>query len=172
MPLSENEMKQIESAAYEWANDEHESSFIHAIKLKRFGIAIATAQAEKYQNEVEELKEKLVEHNANSASVGAADVEKNWGKEKDTLLRDRAYWQLEAQAKYIDEQSRELRELREVADLVVKALDYWDRTFQNDDYLLFQSMPTKDSFWRPDDEIKRTSEALAAYRKIKPEIKP
>ena len=169
MPLSENEMKQIDTDALKCSEGYGfgEAPLIYS-GYKRG----ATAQAEKYQNEVEELKEKLIEHNANSASVGAADAEENWAKEKDTLLRDRAYWQLEAQAKYIDlssrdsdieqwkaahdncaahfdEQSRELRELREVAKGMADILkEYVDAGKVSRTSLLYQE----------------ANEALAAYR--------
>jgi len=156
MPLSENEMKQIkdliDSVEVNKSNLEHiaKTGNINGgllVELRR----ILTAQAEKYQNEIKQWKQQL---------IFAEEIEKQMQV------------RIEQDIAELASRDSELKELREVADLVVKALDYWDRTFQNDDYSLFQSMPTKDSFWRPDDEIKRTSEALAAYRKIKPEIKP
>jgi len=153
MPLSENEMKQIEENANQWLLDSEiilDPIFIPAL-LAGYHEG-ATVQAEKYQNDIEQYKKEIV-----------------WLKNVEEIAERELFKQLKA---LLASRDSELRELREVADLVVKALDYWDRTFQNDDYSLFQSLPTKDSFWRPDDGIKRTMEALAAYRKIKPEIKP
>ena len=148
MPLSENELKQIEQEAKSWA-----ASMITGLPVnnerawEEIYKAISKHQAEKYQNEVDALR------------VG----KQYWIEGSKQVLKNRDEYE-----KYLKDQlasrDSELRELREVA---IKAEDAIEQllSFQNG-----SPLPTYDKGWKLGCEL--CENWLAAYRKIKPEIKP
>jgi len=106
-------------------------------------IAGATAQAEKYQNEVEQWKQQL---------VFAEEIEKQMQVRIDQDIAKLAF------------RDSELRGLREVAIKAEEAIEQL-LSFQNG-----SPLPTYDKGWKLGYEL--CENWLAAYRKIKPEIKP
>ena len=48
---------------------------------------------------------------------------------------------------------------------VLKALKEWERLFYNDEMCMVQFLPEKDSYFRPDDLLKNTTEAIRKAEK-------
>ena len=172
MPLSKNELKQIKAKAIKYVADQWEVSE-NAINLKctpvkdhyEGYIAGATAQAEKYQSEVGQWEQQLIfaEEIEKQMQVRIEqDIAKLASRNSDIEQWKAAH---DNCAAHFDEQSRELRELREIANEMVKALEWYSDTAN------YLTMDGESRMSNGSLEY-RADEALAAYRKIKPEIKP
>ena len=129
MPLSQNELKQIKADAKRRYKDEGVAGLYRGQERLAYTVG-ATAQAEKYQSEVDMYE-----------TINGDLVTNCKHVEADLASRD-----------------SELRELREVANRMAEALEF----FSTESDIIDNEYPLHSGKGR---------EALAAYRKIKPEIK-